>query len=492
MIRSVCDFLENSALKFPDKTAFVEGQRNINYTEFYKICQKVASGILEFSLKKEPVLIILPKGIDALIAMFGVAKSGNFYSIIDEKMPSERVSKIIAKLKPKLIITSKALQNDYGIPVLFSDDFNSCKINEKALKSVYIIDTDLLYVLFTSGSTGEPKGVAITHKSVIDFALWLKETFSVSENEILANQSPLYFDLSIFDVFGTIACGACIHLIPNNLFAFSAKIANYLSENKISMIFWVPSVLIYFANTGAVNFLKNSKLQKILFCGEIMPNKQLNMWRKALPNALYANLYGPTEITVACSYFKVNREFSDDELLPIGKACENCELLVFDENMKLINEPNVKGELYVRGTCLSVGYYDDTQKTAAAFIQNPLQSAYEEKIYKTGDIVAFNEFNELICYGRIDAQIKFQGHRIELGEIEAALSSHAKIERAACVFENNEIIGFYESQSEIEGLKEFLKEKIQSYMIPRKFIHKLEFPENSNGKIDRKALKTMI
>ena len=494
MIRSVCDFLDNSALKFPNKIAFVEGQKSISYKDFNKITSAVASRILEFLIKKEPILIILPKGIDALISMFGVAKSGNFYSIIDEKMPRERVEKIIAKLRPKLIITSKELYFDYGIPAIFSDDFADFRIKQTALNAVNIIDTDLLYVLFTSGSTGEPKGVAITHKSVVDFVFWLKEAFNVSENEILANQSPLYFDLSIFDIFGTIACGACIHLIQNQLFAFPAKIAEYLSKNKISMIFWVPSVLVHFANTNAFACADLSSLKKVLFCGEIMPTKQLNMWSKALPNITYANLYGPTEATDACSYYVINREFKDDEPLPIGKPCENTEFLIFDDEMRLITPDEIhhKGELYIRGTGLSVGYYNDLEKTQNAFIQNPLQNAYTEKIYKTGDIVAYNEYGELVCYGRIDSQIKLKGHRIELGEIEAALSSHNDISRCACVFKNDEITAFYESASEIKNLQEFLSQKVQNYMVPQYFKHIEKFELNSNGKIDRIKLKDMI
>ena len=494
MIRSVCDFLDNSALKFPNKIAFVEGQKSISYKDFNKITSAVASRILEFLIKKEPILIILPKGIDALISMFGVAKSGNFYSIIDEKMPSERVEKIIAKLRPKLIITSKELYFDYGIPAIFSDDFADFRIKQTALNAVNIIDTDLLYVLFTSGSTGEPKGVAITHKSVVDYTFWVCETFNFTENEILLNQAPFYFDNSVLDIYGSLVSGACLHIIPNSLFAFPKKVCEYIEQNNINTIFWVPSVLIYFANTNATALLINSALKKVLFCGEVMPNKQLNIWRKTLANAFYANLYGPTEITDVCSYYVVNRDFSDDEPLPIGRACKNTELLVFDDEIRLItpNEIYHKGELYIRGTGLSVGYYNDPEKTAEVFIQNPLQNAYTEKIYKTGDIVAYNEYGELICYGRSDSQIKLNGHRIELGEIETALNAHENIRRSACVFKDNEIITFYESNKELDCLKDFLGAKIPAYMIPRKFFHTKELPQNPNGKIDRKALKQKL
>ena len=223
-----------------------------------------------------------------------------------------------------------------------------------------------------------------------------------------------------------------------------------------------------------------------------MPIKQLNMWRKALPHAIFANLFGPTELANICCYYLVNRILSEDEVIPIGNACKNIELLVFDENMRLITKPHVKGELYARGTCLSVGYYNDPEKTAEVFIQNPLQNAYEEKIYKTGDIVAYNEYGELVCYGRIDSQIKLKGHRIELGEIEAALSSHNDISRCACIFKNDEITAFYESASEIKNLQEFLSQKVQNYMVPQYFKHIEKFELNSNGKIDRIKLKDMI
>ncbi|EIA4392257.1 AMP-binding protein, partial [Campylobacter upsaliensis] len=353
------------------------------------------------------------------------------------------------------------------------------------------IDTNLLYVFFTSGSTGLPKGVSISHKSVIDYAFWVSEEFELDENEIIANQAPLYFDNSILDIFPTIKEGGSVHLVPNSLFAFPLKVLEYLENEGVNTIFWVPSVLIYFANTQALEKFKLEKLKKVLFCGEIMPNKQLNYWRTHLPHTLFANLYGPTEITDVCCFYKVDREFKDDELLPIGKACKNTELLVFDENKNFIDEAGKKGELYVRGTSLSLGYYNDIEKTKAAFIQNPLHHNYLDLLYKTGDIVAYNEFGELLCYGRVDFQIKFKGHRVELGEIEAVLNSHAKIKNSACIFKNEQIIAFYESDEEL-NLKAFLKDKLPSYMIASSFVRVDGFKLNANGKIDRKILSEKI
>ncbi|EAK0806070.1 amino acid adenylation domain-containing protein [Campylobacter coli] len=498
----IYNFLEKSLANFSNKTAFVEPfakeRKEITYKDFDLFSKKVASEILRKlgndNPTQSPVLIILPKGIDCLISFFGVALSGNFYTLLNEKSPKERVEKVIEILKPKLFITSKELKFDLALPTLYTEDFESFNIDENLIQIAKEkhIDTNLLYVLFTSGSTGIPKGVSIAHKSVIDYTFWMCETFKFDENEILANQAPFYFDNSILDIFSSVKAGATLHILPNHLFAFPNKILECLEKERVSAIFWVPSVLIYFANTEALDNFNLINLKKVLFAGEIMPNKQLNIWRKHLPNTLFANLYGPTEITVDCSFYIIDREFKDEELLPIGKACKNTEVLVFDKNMDLINPKQIgtKGELYVRGTCLSLGYYNDKEKTQKAFIQNPLHDNYLDLLYKTGDIVAYNERGELLCYGRADNQIKYMGHRIELGEIESVINSHPKVKNSACIFKDK-IICFYEGDKELD-LRAFCKERLASYMIPNRFIQLKKFQLNQNGKIDRKILNEKI
>ncbi|EKL3082370.1 AMP-binding protein [Campylobacter coli] len=503
MTTHIYNFLEKSLIKFSEKTAFVEPfakeRKEITYKDFDLFSKKLASEILK-TLKNDnptqvPVLIILPKGIDCLISFFGVALSGNFYTLLDEKSPKERVEKVIEVLKPKLFITSKDLNFNLDLPTLYTQDFESFNIDESLIKHAKEkhIDTNLLYVFFTSGSTGIPKGVSIAHRSVIDYAFHFCEAFEVDENEIIANQAPLYVDASLPDILATIKPSATLHLIPNHLFAFPNKILDYLEQEKITMIFWKPTVLIYFIKDQ--DNLKNyplKNLNKILIGGEIMPIKQLNIWRKHLPNALFANCYGPTEITDVCCYYILDREFSENEILPIGKAYKNTELLVFDENMNFISpkQIGVKGELFVRGTSLSLGYYNDKEKSKQAFIQNPLHDNYLDLLYKTGDIVSYNEFGELLCYGRNDNRIKFMGHRIELGEIESVINSHVNIKNSACIFKED-IICFYESEEEI-NFKDFLKDKSPSYMIPKNFIKLDKFKLNQNGKIDRKVLKELV
>ncbi|EAL7652817.1 amino acid adenylation domain-containing protein [Campylobacter jejuni] len=503
MLTHIYNFLEKSLIKFSEKTAFVEpfakkGKKEITYKEFDLYSKKVASEILRtldnntLPLQKA-ILIILPKGIDCLISFFGVALSGNFYTLLDEKSPKERIEKVIEVLKPKLLITSKELKLDLNLPTLYTENFKNFNIDENLITKAKEkhIDTNLLYVLFTSGSTGIPKGVSIAHKSVIDYTFWFCDEFDINKNDILANQVQFYFDVSVSDIMATIFKGATLHIIPNHVFAFPAKVLQCLEQEKVSTIFWVPSVLIYFANEKGLKKYPLNFLKKILFAGEIMPNKQLNIWRKHLPQSLFANLYGPTEITIIACFHIINRPFKDDELLPIGKACKNTELLVFDEDMNYISPKEIgkKGELYIRGTSLSLGYYNDKEKTKKAFIQNPLHDNYLDLLYKTGDIVAYNEFEELLCYGRADNQIKYMGHRIELGEIESIINSHDKVRNSACIFKE-EIICFYESKEEID-FRMFLKDKLPLYMIPKYFKRIDSFKLNQNGKIDRGYYKEL-
>lgn len=495
MINNVNDFLQKSVAKHPNKKLFVEFDgKYITYKEFDLITDKLASKIIQEKIYQSPILIILPKSINALISFFGVIKSGNFYTILDEKTPKEKIKKIMQTLKPKLFISSKEANINLDIPTIYTEEFQSFITDIISLTNIKSkhIDTNLLYVLFTSGSTGIPKGVSITHKSVINYTFWMQETFNIDSSDIIANQTQLYFDVSVADIYTTIKAGATLHLLPNHLFAFPNKIMDYLVKHEINTIFWVPSVLIYFANEKSLNKIKNLHLNKILFAGEIMPNKQLNIWRRYLPNALFANLYGPTEVTIIACFYIVNRSFNDNELLPIGKSCKNTELLVFDENLNLITSDKVgiKGELYVRGISLSLGYYNDKEKTSKAFVQNPLHDNYLDLLYKTGDIVSYNEFGELLCYGRIDNQIKYMGYRIELGEIETIINSHEKIKNSICIFKDK-IICFYESDEELD-LKSFCKERLIFYMLPSKFIKIDSFKLNQNGKIDRNYLKEII
>ncbi|MDO7253951.1 AMP-binding protein, partial [Helicobacter cappadocius] len=321
-----------------------------------------------------------------------------------------------------------------------------------------------------------------------------EEKIRPSNSDVIGNQSPFYFDNSVLDIYLCFFTGVTLVLIPEEKFLFPKELLEYIDEKKINYIFWVPTLLSNVAKNKALENLL-PKLDKILFAGEIMPTRDLNYWIKKYPNATFANLYGPTEITVDCTFYVLNRNFRDDEILPIGKSCRNTQILLLDENNKLINVAYQTGEICVRGSSLSLGYYNDIEKTNQSFIQNPIQPHYNEKIYKTGDIGYYNENFELITTGRKDYQIKHNGYRIELGEIETALRDLENIQALCVIYDtkDSEIVLFYESEKELSKADIFthLKNKLPKYMYPQKLLRVQSMPLNPNGKIDRIALKDM-
>ena len=265
----------------------------------------------------------------------------------------------------------------------------------------------------------------------------------------------------------------------------------YLNEFKINTIYWVPSALSIVANLKTFDYIKPKYLKKVLFAGEVMPMPQLNIWRKYLPNIKYANLFGPTETTDICTYYKVNRVFKNNMTLPIGIPCENTEIILINDKGKECSKGEV-GEIYVKGTIVGNGYYNNEEKTKEVFVQNPLHNNYPDIVYKTGDLAKYNNYNELEYLGRKDFQIKHMGYRIELGEIETNINSLDGITLCACIYQDDKIILYYESNTLTdEDIVKFSNKHLVAYMRPNKIIKLPRMPYNANGKIDRVKLKEM-
>lgn len=506
MQANVLEWLEGTAARLPDKTALWDETEQMTYLEYRNGSVKIASAILDLlEERKCPIVVYMEKSVKVLVSFMGIAYSGNFYSPIDVEMPSQRVDRILEALQPKLVITTKALRTvfeefAFSGEFLIYEDVLAAQMQADGERKVLeaagrIVDTNLLYVLFTSGSTGIPKGVCITHRSVIDYTDWVTETFKISQEDRFGNQAPFYFDNSILDIYSAMKAGAELDIVPGRLFSQPVRLLEWIQERKVDTIFWVPSALMVVSRLKAFrNVDVSHTLKRVLFCGEVMPNKQLNIWRRYLPDVLYANLYGPTEITDACTCYIVDREFQDDESLPIGIPMKNTEIMVLDSEDRLVTKAGVVGELCVRGTSLSLGYYNNPEKTAAAFVQNPLQTAYEEKIYRTGDLVQYNERGELLYLSRKDFQIKHMGHRIELGEIETAASSLPEITMCCCLYDEkkNRIVLFLDREFAKEEICKRLRTMIPEYMLPGRVIYMEKMPLNANGKIDRVKLKEYL
>ncbi|GHT61841.1 amino acid adenylation protein [Bacteroidia bacterium] len=499
---NVTEYLDRTVQLFPNKTAIDDIHKSLTFSQVKKQAQALAGLIIEQGLLNKPVAVYMQKGCDMVVSFAAINYSGNFYVPVDLKSPESRIKNTFDSLYSKVVITNKANHDKLksffkGRIILIEDAEQHSSVREDLIQKQLeqVIDTDPVYSIFTSGSTGNPKGVVISHRGVIDYIDWAISTFNINEKAIIANQAPFYFDNSTLDLYLMFGAGATLVIVPEEHYAFPAKLIDLLNEKKINFVFWVPFVLINVANYKLLEQKKPEYLEKILFAGEVMPNKHLNYWRKNLPDCLYANLYGPTEITVDSTYYIVDREFSDEEPLPIGKPCRNSGILILTDDNRA-GKVNEMGELCVRGSSLAMGYYNDFEKTAKAFVQNPLNIHYPEMIYRTGDTAYWNERGEVMYVGRKDFQIKHNGYRIELGEIENAVLGTELVDVTCVVYDsaNKEIVMFYQAADEL-SIGEFRKKIllfIPKYMVPTKY-HRLEkFPLSANGKIDRLKLAEMI
>lgn len=501
MQRSVLDYLEESAERFPEKIVFADDKDKICYHEFQNQAKAVATALADCVKvgRNQPVVVFIERSIESLISFFGVAYSGNFYVPVDCQMPAKRIELIFQTLSPKAAIvtegTKKVMEElPYDGKVLELQELIRTKVNQEMLDKIAAqrIDTDPLYAMFTSGSTGVPKGVLVGHRSVIDLIDNFKEEFGFDETLMLGNQAPFDFDVSVKDIYSTVKNGGTMHVIPKVMFSMVASLIDYLNKNEINTVIWATSALRIIENLNVFSQKTPTYLRTVMFSGEVMPNKVLNYWRKYLPDAMYVNLYGPTEITCNCTFYKVDRPFADEDTLPIGTAFQNTDILLLDGERKNEVEFGQVGEICVRGSSLALGYYNNWEKTKEAFIQNPLNSWYPELIYCTGDLGRYVEDGNLMFISRKDYQIKHMGHRIELGEIEIAINALSFVEAACCIYDEKEekIVLFYQAieQCDRELLKS-LGKVIPRYMFPNKMVYFERLPLNKNAKIDRAWLK---
>lgn len=485
-VRNVLDWLEEAARLAPGNIAFDAPGKAMTWEQVWQTAQETGSLLATQTKAQQPVLILMDKSPECLCAMLGAVCAGCFYTPLDSSMPRARIQMIADTLRPAVILYEEHYEEvAHGI----AGDARLCRYDaiphsvDTALlreRRAMHIDADLLYVLFTSGSTGVPKGVSITHRSVIDLVEWACDALRIPEGARFGSQAPFYFDNSVLDIYCVMHMRGSLHMIPRMDFLFPARLVQRLAHERIDTVFWVPSALTALAGADVLVPGCLPALRRVFFCGEVMPCATLNRWRFALPDADYVNMYGPTEITDVCTWYRVDRTFADTDSLPIGFPCANTRIMLID------------GEICVSGTCLSPGYYNASEKTTAVFVLNPLRPQIPELMYRTGDLGAYNDLGELMFLGRRDSQIKHSGYRIELGEIECALSAAEGVSLACCYYDGARIVAAYTGAADERELKKQLRESLPKYMLPELLLHRKELPRTGSGKIDRRTLRQEV
>lgn len=498
MKRLIPDYLDATASLFPEQTAFTDPQQSISFRDLLISVRRIASGLIPHVQPRSIICFYMDKSVRTICGFFGAVYAGCAYSQLNLRHPGPRILSIIETTQAPLVVTDSEHLNalhefGYGGPVLLIDDLLAAPETPEPLaqRRAGMLDIDPLYVNFTSGSTGTPKGVVISHRNVIDFIPDFTRIFGITHEDVLANQAPFDFDVSVKDIYSGIMTGAEVLIVPTPYFTQPVVLMDYLCDHHVTVMVWAVSALCFLTTMNALQYRTPDRLRMILFSGEAMPIKHLNKLKRALPDCTYVNLYGPTEITCNCTYYIVDREFAENEALPIGIPFPNERVFLLDEQDHEVTESGASGEIYVSGSCVGLGYLRNPERTAAAFVQNPLNTAWNEIIYRTGDLARINERGEIVYTSRKDFQVKHMGHRIELGEIETQLSAVDGIDRAVCLYyhEKSKILAFLTSAVQDKAaISEALRVSLPEYMIPNIYVFVESMPLNKNGKIDRQAL----
>nr|WP_297864028.1 amino acid adenylation domain-containing protein [uncultured Acetatifactor sp.] len=494
------DYLREIVKTVPDKMAYSNGKESLTFREVYGQSRAIGTFLSDSGIYREPVVIFMNKHPKMAAAFFGVIWGGNYYVPVDVEMPESRIHLILENIRAKVMICDAgtvevAERMAFDGKIVLYDEICHTGIKEAILQEIYekALDTDPIYIVFTSGSTGIPKGVTACHRSVIDYIDHLSEALGFDENTVFGNQAPLYMDACLRELFSAVKFGASVYLIPKELFMLPVRLVEFMNEYQINTVCWVVSALTLISALGTFETVIPEYLRLIAFVSEAFPVKQFNKWKAAVPDAKYVNLYGPTEGTGVCCYYTVDREFLPGDIIPIGKPFKNTEILLLNEENERCRQGE-EGEICIRGASLTLGYYNNPEKTAEAFVQNPLNSFYPELIYRTGDIGRINDRGELEFVSRRDYQIKHMGHRIELGEIEVNVNTLDGIAAAGCVYDKakSKIVLYYSGETDEKALMVSLKERLPRYMLPGKIIRLEKLPYTANGKLDRMTLMKML
>ena len=515
-IATPLDYLRRAASERPGAIAVVDESLTLTYAELADLSERAGTAILALRSRRcpddprggnharRPVVLLMEKGAGMLAAMLGTLMAGGFYVPIDPATPPERLASMLETLgsageRPLVIehdVCPALLEALRDVPTLALGDLFAREADRAALARAMsgIVDSDPAYVLFTSGSTGTPKGVAVSHRAVRGFIDGFVGTFGIRADDVLGNQAPFDFDVSVKDVYGALAAGATLVILPRRLFSAPAELVRVLRDRNVTVMVWAAAALCLVSGLRALEDVSLPSVRLVLFSGEVMPMAHLERWMERVPDATFVNLYGPTEICCNCLYHVVDRTRTYPGNLPLGTALPNRRVLVLDESGTRIASPGSEGELYVGGSGIALGYYGDPERTARAFVANPLSEALGETLYRTGDLVRVSEDGELFFAGRADNQIKHLGHRIELEEIDAAFEGEKGVTRCRCAYDTSRkrIYAFVEGTPDEAALRDAIVRRLPVPMQPARVVRVDSMPLTKNGKVDRRALLASV
>ena len=509
-MKNVLEYLESKAASIPDKVAVADETTQLTFAELAGSATACGAAFSTLVEPRTPIPLLMEKSCATLSLMLGAVEAGCFYACLDPTQPPSRLATNLQTLEANLVVVNQdtaplveQLQElGFAGQVLHAEELLGTRVTDGdrtrlAAIRAQTLDIDPLYLIFTSGSTGTPKGIAVSHRSVLDFIPVFDELMGITGEDVIGNQAPFDFDVSVKDIYSMLYTGATMHIIPTRAFALPTTLLDFLEERGCTTLIWAVTALCLVTTLKGFKYKVPPSIRTVIFSGEVMPIKHLNAWREVYPEARFFNVYGPTEITCNCMYYEVDREFTVDQTLPLGFAIPNEKVFLLDEDDHLVDSsrPNELGELCVSGTCLALGYYNNPEQTAKAFCQNPLNSSYLETIYRTGDLAYYDEQGEMYFSSRKDFQIKHMGRRIELGEIEAAADALPQVTRCCCVYrEDKKRISLFCEMAEgcdwtDMDIREAIKDSMPDYMLPKRIILLESLPISSHGKIDRVALK---